>query len=448
MSGQLRWPSLPCGVRLLQRSGARNVAAEAMRAPRRVIGRRCGLGGHGEPHDETRAGRNRRLGIEAMPHGHLAAAVEQVRLPVSEVLRIAVAREIRNRERVQRRGAVAGRIMRRTIEAMNERRLDRIVGQRINLSERRAGIVRFAIVKRERGRIVTARQTHREPLVVEPGERVGIASIGQADRRAQRLGIGVEPAQARLAGAHPGQQREALLRVRGKRDRPLAGWPHHSIQHAYRRRARVLRARPKRRGGVGGVRTQRERHTFEPCQPAACALDDPGAARRIGGHAPGREAGEPNRFVGPAAAQIVHQHAVAQREVQHAVVTGDEVGGTFRQREQNDLVGQMRARHGHGSDVAVGVRLLDPVCQAAVRVERARHALECAAGDREGGGNVGRRRQRAFARQPQHPAAAIPHRMAAGREVAPLCQQPEPRSIGVHQHSSGTTGTATASGSA
>ena len=92
MSGQLRWPSLPCGVRLLQRSGARNVAAEAMRAPRRVIGRRCGLGGHGEPHDETRAGRNRRLGIEAMPHGHLAAAVEQVRLPVSEVLRIAVAR--------------------------------------------------------------------------------------------------------------------------------------------------------------------------------------------------------------------------------------------------------------------------------------------------------------------------------------------------------------------
>ena len=278
---------------------------------------------------------------------------------------------------------------------MNERRLDRVVGQRIDLSQRRAGIVRFAVVEREGGRITTARQAHRESLVVEPGERVGIASIGQADRRAQRLGIGVEPAQARLAGAHPGQQREALLRVRGKRDRPLAGRPHHSIQHAYRWRARVLRARPKRRGGVVGVRTQRQRQTLEPREPAACALDDPGAAGRIGGHAPGREAGEPNRFVGPAAAQIVQQDAVGKRQVQHAVVAGDEIAGAIRQREQQrSRPGRCGLRHGHGSDIALGVRLLDPARQAAVRVERARHALEAllalarAAATSAGGGSV------------------------------------------------------------
>ena len=115
----------------------------------------------------------------------------------------AVAREIGDREAVQRLGAGDGRIMRRPDEPMHERCLDRVSGERIDLSQRRALIVRFAVVEREGGRVTTVWQAQRESFIVEPGERVGIASIGQADRRAQRLGIGVEPAQARLAGAHP-----------------------------------------------------------------------------------------------------------------------------------------------------------------------------------------------------------------------------------------------------
>ena len=176
-----------------------------------------------------------------MPHRDLAAAVDEVHLCAGKTRGFAVAREIGDREAVQRLGAGDGRIMRRADELMHERCLDRVSGERIDLSQRRALIVRFAVVEREGGRVTTVWQAQRELLIVEPGERVGIASIGQADRRAQRLGIGVKPAQARLAGAHPGQQREALLRVSGKRDRPFAGWPHHSIQHAYRWRARVFR---------------------------------------------------------------------------------------------------------------------------------------------------------------------------------------------------------------
>jgi hypothetical protein len=99
---------------------SRNEAAEAMRAPGSVLGRRLGFGGGGEPDDEAGSGRNRRLRIEPVPDRHLAAAVEQVHFLVGKILRRAVPREICNGERMQRLGAVDGRIMRRTVEAMNE----------------------------------------------------------------------------------------------------------------------------------------------------------------------------------------------------------------------------------------------------------------------------------------------------------------------------------------
>jgi hypothetical protein len=200
--------------------------------------------------------------------------------------------------------------------------------------------------------------------------------------------------------------------------------------------------------GVFDMRPRRQRPAFEPRQPAAGALEHPGAAGRIGGDAPGCEAIQPNGFVRPPTTQIVHQHAIGQRDIQHAIMAGGEVGGAFRQAQPHNFTGQMRAGNDHGSDIAVRIGLFDPPCQAAMRIERTRHALERTGGGCLGGADVGRGWDCALARESEHPAAAIPDHVAAGWEMAPIGQQPETESVGVHQHSSGTTGTATASGSA
>ena len=244
--------------------------------------------------------------------------------------------------------------------------------------------------------------------------------------------------------------------MRRERDRSLAGRPHHILQHPQRGRASVLGARTKRRVGVVGVRPLGQRQALEPRQPTAGALEHPGAATCVGGEAPWGEILifilnfnlARNELVRPAAAQVVHEQAIGEREIYHAVAADGEIGGTLVQPQSRDRVGQMRARDHHGAHVAIRVGLIDPARQAAVCIERARHALERAGGGGERGAEVGWSGKRALARQPQHAAMAIPHSAAARREMAPVGQQPEAESVGVHQHSSGTTGTATASGSA
>ena len=142
------------------------------RATRRHRVGGCGLGGRGEPHDETRVGRNRRLGVEAMPDRHLVAAVEQAAKPAASAKLCASPWRARLS---QSRARTAARSRRRSdnaaaIEAMNERRLDRIVGQRIDLSERRDRLVRFG---------------HRQASNAGASRRPGMTHRDTARRRAR-----------------------------------------------------------------------------------------------------------------------------------------------------------------------------------------------------------------------------------------------------------------------
>jgi hypothetical protein len=101
----------------------------------------------------------------------------------------------------------------------------------MDLAERGARLVCFAVIDRKGRSVAPARQTQCDALVVKPGERVSIECARQADGGAQCIGPCIEPAQACLPGIHPRQEREALLRMRSERDRPLAVRPRHSVQH-------------------------------------------------------------------------------------------------------------------------------------------------------------------------------------------------------------------------
>ena len=462
MAGQFGGHRLPGRLRLLRTRGARDAAAEAMRAPGARIAGRRGLGGRGEPGDETGTRGNRRLRVKAVPDRLLAAAVEEVGARVLEARRLAPAREVHDRQAVQRLGAERrrdcaerrrdraerGGVMRRPVQAMHERRLESVLGDRVDLAERCAQGVVLPGIQGPGRRVAATRQAQRDALGVQPLERIGMTRAVEPRGRAERFVLRVEQAQLRFAVAGPGEQREAAPGLRSDRDRPLACCEPCVREHADRRRAGVLLVRTERRRRVIRVRALGQRQAVQACEPAAGAIEQPAAARRGGGDAPGREARLPQRGRAPAAAQVVQHHAVLERDVEHAVVADREIAGPAWQAQQQRLAGQVRAAHADPADVAGVVGLLDPARQAAVRVQRTRHALHRArrAGERER--RIGGRRDAPLARELQHAAAAVPDGAQARREMARLREQAEAELVRVHQQTFGTTGTATALGSA
>ena len=122
-----------------------------------------------------------------MPDRGGAAAVEQMRtqtLGSQGVARCAaVSREIPDRQRQQRLGAVANWISWRSRHAMREWRLGRVGSNRLDFAERESE--RFSVARGERRGVAPPRHAHGDPAGIEPGEGVGIACIGEDDRFAE-----------------------------------------------------------------------------------------------------------------------------------------------------------------------------------------------------------------------------------------------------------------------
>ena len=306
---ELRRRPLPCGawhVRAQRVAGQRrDVASEGVRVPggRRGRPRRLRFVGGGEPDDEARAGRDRRFGVETMPDGRRAGAVEEPRTQAvggDGVARGAAApREIPDRQRQQGLGAVAQGISWRSCQAMSERRFRGRRSDGIDLAEGQSR--RLPLSHGEGRRVAPPGHAHGDAVGVEPRQRVGIACIGECERFREPGSLRVEPTQPRLTVAKPRQHGKASIGVRGKSNRTLANGPGHRVQQAQRRRAAVLGVRTEHTGRivVARRRGERHRHAGQPCEAAGAFEYPHAAAVRL--EPPGRKSLEPYRLVGPAA---------------------------------------------------------------------------------------------------------------------------------------------------
>ena len=229
--------------------------------------------------------------------------------------------------------------------------------------------------------------------------------------------------------------------MRGERNRTLAGGPGHRVQQPHRRRAAVLGIRTEHTGRivVARRRGERHRHAGQP-REAAGALEHPHAAAvrldaaraRIRRAAPPRL---PSGRAGRAGARGRRAPRTARRSV----------------RPQRSL-----GASGSGSRSASPGRWLRTTMAPAPPLHRAtpswmstaRGIASSAVLAAANAVEVHGRGEAAFGREAQRAALGMPRRVRARRPVRGIGEQPEAQPVGIHQQTSGATGTATASASA
>ena len=331
--------------------------------------------------------------------------------------------------------------MRHTVNPVHEGCLALVAGQREHLTERGQFTLR-GVVDGKRRCVDPALHAQRDALAVEPGQCVRMQRTAQQPQGAGR-------ARGLMPAPHPGQacgvpthEQQAAFGVAGQGE-----WFGHTapagVDQRHRGRAAILRVGSENAGrvAVGGGCLAGQRVALQTRQPPAATLQHPHTALGVRGQPPGHKAGLGHAHGDPAPAQVVHEHAPGQGHVEHTIAGHAQVGGHGVQRQRNRGLGQVGAAHHDG--LAGGV----PAAHHALRIERARHLVQRQQCRAAAGRGICRRFQLTFGRQPQRTARGVPAHTTPLPQRGPMgrcLQRPEARTVGVHQQSSGTTGTATA----